>query len=52
MRRDIAAIYETANEAGGTSGQIAFQANRAWQPMTLEPGALDRGSPAAGALVI
>ena len=47
MRRDIAAIYESANAAGGTSGQIAFQANRAWQPMPL-----DTGSPAAGALVI
>lgn len=44
MRRDIAAIYESANEAGGTSGQIAFQANATWQPM-----ALDMGSPAADA---
>jgi len=47
MRRDIAAIYETANEAGGTSGQIAFQANQAWQPMPL-----DAGPAAADALVI
>ncbi len=47
MRRDIAAIYESANEVGGTTGQIAFQANQAWRPMPP-----DMASTASDALLI
>ncbi len=52
MRRDIAAIFQSANEISGSDGQIAFQAGRGWAFLPLEKDLRSRGAEAAGALLV
>jgi hypothetical protein len=52
MRRDIAAIFQSANEISGSDGQIAFQAGRGWDFLPLDRDQQSRGAEAAGALLV